>query len=87
MSLFPHVQAILLMGDVAIKAMNYIAKRQTGRRLTPSGPTYKIRRDEYSYKGVRVFPSYLQTGKSFIIEKSKQKMIAEDLRAALDTVA
>ena len=81
--LFPNVKAILLMGDVAIKAVNYIAKRQTGKRVIPSGSTYKIRKDEYSYKGMRVFPSYLQTGKSFLIEKSKQKMIAEDIKAAL----
>jgi uracil-DNA glycosylase len=84
MSRFPNVQAILLMGDVAIKAMNYIARRQTGKRLIPSGSTYKIRRNEYSYQGLRVFPSYLQTGKSFLIEKSKRAMIAEDIRAALD---
>jgi uracil-DNA glycosylase len=84
--LFPNLIAVLLMGDVAIKAMNYIAKRQSGKRLIPSGSTYKIRSNEYSYRGMRVFPSYLQTGKSFLIEKSKQKMIAEDIRAALDLV-
>jgi uracil-DNA glycosylase len=83
MSRFPDVLAILLMGDVAIKAINYISRRQTGKRLIPSGSTYKIRRNEYSYRGLRVFPSYLQTGKSFLIEKSKRAMIAEDLRAAL----
>lgn len=83
-SLFPNVKAFLLMGDVAIKAMNYIAKGHTGEKVIPSGSTYKIRKNEYSYKGLRVFPSYLQTGKSFLIEKSKQKMIAEDIHAALD---
>jgi len=86
MGLFPNLMAVLLMGDVAIKAMNSIAKRQSGKRLIPSGSTYKIRKNEYSYRGMRVFPSYLQTGKSFLIEKSKQKMIAEDIRAALDLV-
>ena len=30
----------------------------------------------------RAFPSYLQAGLSFIIEKSKRKMIAEDISAA-----
>jgi hypothetical protein len=83
LALFPHTRVLLLMGSVAIKAMNHITRRQTGKRLIPSGSTYKIRRQEYSYQGVRVFPSYLQTGKSFLIEKSKQKMIAEDIRAAL----
>lgn len=74
------------MGDVAIKALNYIAKRQTGEKVIPSGSTYKIRKNEYFYRGMRVFPSYLQTGKSFLIEKSKQKMIAEDIKAAIDSV-
>jgi uracil-DNA glycosylase len=82
--LFPHVKAFLLMGDVAIKALNYIAKRDTGKRVIPSGSTYKIRKDTYYYKGMRVFPSYLQTGKSFLIEESKRKMIAEDIRVALE---
>jgi hypothetical protein len=30
-----------------------------------------------------VFPSYLQAGKAFYIEKSKRRMIAEDIRAAM----
>lgn len=83
MALFPNLRAILLMGDVAIKAMNDIAKRQSGKRLFRSGPTYKVREGEYVHRGVRVLPTYLQTGKSFLIEKSKQVMIAEDIRAAL----
>ena len=82
--LFPNVKAFLLMGDVAIKAINYIAKRETGKRAIPSGSTYKIRKNEFFYKGKRVFPSYLQTGKNFLIEKSKRKMIAEDIKAALE---
>jgi len=82
--LFPNVKAILLMGDTAIKAMNYIAKRNIGKRIIPSGSTYKIRKNTYFYKQVRVFPSYLQTGKSYLIEKSKRKMIAEDIKAALE---
>ena len=82
--LFPKVKAILLMGDTAIKAMNCIAKRNLGRGVIPSGSTYKIRKNEYFYKKVRVFPSYLQTGKSYLIEKSKRKMLAEDIKAALE---
>ncbi|MFQ6127104.1 MAG: uracil-DNA glycosylase family protein [Candidatus Heimdallarchaeota archaeon] len=82
--LFPKIKAILLMGDTAIKAMNYIGKRNTGKRIIPSGSTYKIRKDKYFYKQLRVFPSYLQTGKSYLIEKSKRKMIAEDIKAALE---
>ncbi|MGC1121713.1 MAG: uracil-DNA glycosylase family protein [Candidatus Methanofastidiosia archaeon] len=79
---FQHVKAFLLMGDVAIKAFNYIAQRTCGEKIIPRGSTYKIRKDTYSYNDARVFPSYLQTGKSFLIEKSKRKMIAEDIKAA-----
>jgi uracil-DNA glycosylase len=83
LGLFSHLKALLLMGDVAIKAMNYIGKRQTGERVIPPGSTYKIRHNEFFYEGIRVFPSYLQTGKNFLIEKSKRTMVAEDLKAAL----
>jgi len=81
--LFPRVKAILLMGDTAIRAMNCITKKKTDKRLIPSGSTYKIRKNTHFYKQLRVFPSYLQTGKSYLIEKSKRKMIAEDIKAAL----
>jgi uracil-DNA glycosylase len=82
--LFPRIKTVLLMGDTAIRAMNYIAKKSTGKRLVPSGSTYKIRKNKYFYKQLRVFPSYLQTGRSYMIEKSKRKMIAEDIKAALE---
>jgi len=82
--LFPKVRTILLMGDTAIKAMNFIAKRNTDKRVIPSGSTYKIRKGKYFYKQLRIFPSYLQTGKSYLIEQSKRKMIAEDIKAALE---
>jgi uracil-DNA glycosylase len=85
-ALFPKIKAVLLMGDTAIRAMNYIAKKNTGKRLIPSGSTYKIRKSKYFYGQLRVFPSYLQTGKSYLIEKSKRKMIAEDIRAALESL-
>jgi uracil-DNA glycosylase len=83
MDLLPRIEAILLMGDTAIKSMNYIAKRNTRKRIVPSGSTYKIRKKEYFYNDARVFPTYLQTGKSYLIEKSKRKMIAEDINTAL----
>ncbi|HSB65901.1 MAG TPA: uracil-DNA glycosylase family protein [Anaerolineales bacterium] len=81
--LFPNVKTFLLMGDVAIKAMNTIARRQGAPRVIPAGSTYKIRGGEFSYRGARVFPSYLQAGPSFGIEKSKVRMIAEDIGVAL----
>jgi hypothetical protein len=86
LALFPHVQAYLLMGDVAIKAVNYIAKRAGEGRVIPAGSTYKIRGHPYTFRGKPVFPSYLQAGPSFGIEKSKQRMIAEDIAAALSLV-
>jgi uracil-DNA glycosylase len=79
---FQNIKAFLLMGDVAIKAFNYITQRTRGEKVIPRGSTYKIRKDTYSYNGIRVFPSYLQTGKSFLIEKSKRNMIVEDIKAA-----
>ncbi|MBM3695794.1 MAG: uracil-DNA glycosylase [Actinobacteria bacterium] len=83
LDLFPRARVIMLMGDVAIGALNSIARRRTGKRLTPSGPTWKVRQGEYWFEGKRVFPSYLQTGRSYLIERSKREMIAADLKAAL----
>ena len=82
-TLFPNVRAYLLMGDVAIKAFNTVAKHLGEPRVIPTGSTYKIRGGEFSYRGKRVFPSYLQAGASFGIEKSKQRMIAQDIAAAM----
>jgi len=82
LDLFPNVRAYLLMGDVAIKAVNYIARRAGQGRVIPAGSTYKIRGEAYWFRGARAFPSYLQAGPSFFIEKSKRKMIAEDIAAA-----
>jgi uracil-DNA glycosylase len=83
LDLFPEVKAFLLMGDVAIKAINYIARRAGEGRAIPAGSTYKIRGQEYTFRGRRVFPSYLQAGPSFFIEKSKRRMIAEDIAEAM----
>ncbi|MFZ2362037.1 MAG: uracil-DNA glycosylase family protein [Anaerolineae bacterium] len=83
LALFPNVQAYLLMGDVAIKAVNAIAKRAGQPRVIPAGSTYKLRGPAYFFRGQRAFPSYLQAGPSFFIEKSKRQMIAEDIAAAL----
>ncbi|MFU8773061.1 MAG: uracil-DNA glycosylase family protein, partial [Anaerolineales bacterium] len=86
LALFPNVQVYLLMGDVAIKGLNYIAKRQGESRVIPAGSTYKIRDAVFHYRQARAFPSYLQAGPSFFIEKSKREMIAEDIAAALELV-
>ncbi len=86
LALLPNAKVLMLMGDVAIKAMNYISQRVGEARVIPAGSTYKIRGRKFSYRGMRVFPSYLQAGSSFFIEKSKRKMIAEDIAAALRLV-
>jgi uracil-DNA glycosylase len=83
LALFPNVKVLMLMGDVAIKAVNQVAKRAGEPRVIPAGSTYKIRGQAYYFKGKRSFPSYLQAGSSFFIEKSKRKMIAEDIAAGL----
>jgi uracil-DNA glycosylase len=85
-SLFPNIKVFMLMGDVAIKAMNSIWKKQTGDRVIPSGSTYKIRKEKYYYGNKRVFPSYTPIGKNFLIEKAKQRMIAEDIKEAMSLV-
>jgi uracil-DNA glycosylase len=85
--LFPNVKALLLMGDVAIKAVNEIARRAGQPRVIPAGSTYKIRGGDFTFQGKRALPSYLQAGPSFFIEKSKRKMIAEDIATALRLIA
>ena len=86
LALFPDAKVFMLMGDVAIKAINYIAKRAGEERVIPAGSTYKIRGKEYFFRGKRAFPSYLQAGPSFFIEKSKRRTIAEDIACALTLV-
>lgn len=85
--LFPNIKVIMLMGDVAIKAINYIAKRSGEARVIPAVSTYKIRGEEHYFRSIRAFPSYLQVGPSFGIEKSKRRMIAEDIKFALAIVS
>ena len=82
--LFPEVEVYLLMGDVAIKAVNYISKRRTGKAVIPPGSTYKIRQGEFFFRGKPALPSYTPTGHNYLIEKSKRRMIAEDIRRALE---
>ncbi len=82
-ALFPNVKVFLLMGDVAIKAINMIAKRNSEPRAIPAGSTYKIRGGEFWFRGGRALPSYVQAGPAFLVEKSKRRMIAEDIRTAL----
>ena len=84
LALFPNVQVYLLMGDVAIKAVNLVARRAGQPRVIPAGSTYKLRGELYYFNGKRALPSYLQAGPSFFIEKVKRRMIAEDIAVALN---
>jgi len=84
LNMFPNTKAIILMGDAAIKALNYISKRINKTRVIPTGSTYKIRRGKFFFGDIRVFPSYLPTGKNFLIEKTKRKMVAEDIKSAFE---
>jgi len=68
LNLSPNVRAWLLMGDVAIKAVNCIARR--------SG--------KHTFRGARAFPFCLQAGPSPFIGKTKRTMIAQDTASALD---
>jgi uracil-DNA glycosylase len=83
LDLFPNVRAYLLMGDVAIKAVNAIARRHGQTRIIPPGSTYKLRGGDFPFRSGWAFPSYLQAGPAFFIEKTKRRAIAEDISAAL----
>jgi uracil-DNA glycosylase len=83
LALFPRVASLLLMGDVAVRAVNEIARAHRERRPVPAGATYRIRGGDFRFRGARVFPSYLQAGPAFYIERSKRRMIAEDIAAAM----
>jgi uracil-DNA glycosylase len=85
-ALFPNVKVFLLMGDVAIKAVNMIAKRSGEPRVIPAGSTYKIRGGDFTFRGARALPSYVQAGPAFFVEKSKRKMISEDIHKALTII-
>jgi uracil-DNA glycosylase len=83
---FKNKRVIMLMGDFAIKAINYIWKRKYNEKAIPAGSTYKIRNGVYESNGIRFFPLYTQTGDSFGLEKSKVEMIKEDVGKAIEII-
>ena len=87
LELFPNLRVIMLMGDVAKKAFNSIAKQRTGKNVIPSGATYKLRCGEFYFGTIRVFPSYIMTGGNLLIEKSKVEMASEDIRRMLALIS
>ena len=86
LALFPNLKVIMLMGDVAKKAVNMITKARTKKNIIPSKPTGYIRMNEYYWDGIRVFPTYIMTGKNLIIEKGKCGMISEDIRRMMEVI-
>jgi uracil-DNA glycosylase len=87
LALLPNVKVYLLMGDVAIKSVNLIARRNHEPRVIPPGSTYKIRGGEFTFRGAHALPSYVQAGPAFFVEKVKRKTIAEDIKKALELVS
>jgi uracil-DNA glycosylase len=83
---FINKRVIMLMGDFAIKAINYIWKKKFNEKIIPTGSTYKIRNGVYESNGIRFFPSYTQTGDSFGLEKSKVEMIKDDVGKAIKII-
>ena len=79
LELFPNLQVVMLMGDVAKKAFNMISKKATGKNAVPSISTYKLRNTEIFHNGWRILPSYIMTGQNLLIEKSKFQMASEDI--------
>ena len=85
-SLFPNVKVIMIMGDVAKKMFNQIARKTTKHNPIPSGATYKLRSTQFYLGDIRVIPSYIMTGGNILIEKSKVAMIAEDISIMADII-
>ena len=79
LALFPNVKVIMLMGDVAKKMFNQIARKTVKRNPIPSGATYKLRATPFYFGDIRVMPSYIMTGGNLLIEKAKVTMAAEDI--------
>jgi hypothetical protein len=89
LALFPNLKLIMLMGDVATKAFNMIAKAQTKKNVCPSGAAGRRRHwnnAEFYWSDVRVFPSYIMTGKNLLIEPFKRDTIAEDIKRMMEVI-
>ncbi len=86
LALLPNVKVIMLCGDVAKKMVNAIVKKATKKNVIPSGATYKLRSGTYFWGSVRVIPSYIITGGNLLIEKSKVRMITEDISVMMSII-
>ena len=86
LALFSNLKVIMLMGDVAKKAVNMITKAETKKNVIPSGATGRLRHNEYWWGGIRVFPSYIMTGKNLLIEPFKRDCVADDIRRMMEVI-
>ena len=86
LALLPNAKVIMLCGDVAKKMVNAIVKKATKKNVIPSGATYKLRSGTYFWGSVRVIPSYIITGGNLLIEKSKVRMITEDISVMMSII-
>ena len=62
-------------------------KKETHRNVIPSGATYKLRATPFYHGSIRVMPSYIITGSNLLIEKSKVRMITEDIAAMAEIIS
>jgi len=89
LALFPNLKLVMLMGDVAIKMVNMIAKVKTKKNACQSGAAGRRRHwanEEFYWGDVRVFPSYIMTGKNLLIEPFKRDTIMEDIKKMMEVI-
>jgi uracil-DNA glycosylase len=91
LALFPNLKLVMLMGDVAAKAVNALAKGKTNTRknVCPMGSAGRRRHwsnEEFYWDGLRLFPSYIMTGKNLLIEPFKRDTIIADIRRMAEFV-
>ncbi len=83
--MFPNLKVIMLMGDVARKSFNMIARKYKLKAVT--GSTYKIRQEEFYFNSIRILPSYIMTGENILIEKTKREMVCEDIKNMMKIIS
>ena len=89
LALFPNLEVIMLMGDVAIKMVNMIAKAKTKKNACQPGAAGRRRHwnnEAFYWDGIRVFPSYIMTGKNLLIEPFKRDTITKDIRRLMEII-
>jgi len=89
LALFPNVKLIMLMGDVAIKMVNMLAKAKTNKNACQAGAAGRRAHWEntaFYWGGIRIFPSYIMTGKNLLIEPFKRDTIMADIRRMMEVI-